>query len=400
MAPSDSDNTVHAALRLLRTHLGLDVAFVSHLTDGQRVFRYVDTDDNPIIAVGDSDPAEESYCHWIARGEVPEFLRDPSTHPVTAAMRATAEVPVGTHFSVPLRLSDGTLYGSFCGFSHDVLEDASERDLDVLRLFAGLVVGQIEHDEQARLAQLARRTQLLSLQADVDVVFAAQPIVDLDGRSDELDVVGYELLARFPTLDEGPATVFDDAWALGVGPDLELITVLMALDALQQTGDGPYLAVNLAPDTLVDERVLEIFDSTSSAGLVVEVTEHVRVADYVALRTAIDRIKDRGIRVAVDDVGTGFSGLEQILRLEPDILKIDGALVRDLDRAPGKEAMVASLVTFAHKVGASVVAEQIETSEELAALQALGVSHGQGYLLGHPELLNVEHDRAESRPLQ
>jgi EAL domain-containing protein (putative c-di-GMP-specific phosphodiesterase class I) len=381
---SGDDRVVDGAMRLLRAHLGLDVAFVSQLTDGQRIFRYVDANDQTQIAVGDSDPAEESYCHWVIRGEVPEFLPDPSAHPVTAAMPATAAVPVGTHFSVPLRLSDGSVYGTFCGFSRDVLDGVSERDLDVVRLFAGLVVGQIEQDELARRAQLARRSQLLALQPGLDLVFVAQPIHDLAGSADALDLVGHELLARFPTLGQGPAEVFDAAWMLGVGPDLELATVHMAVAALEQAGPGVYLAVNLAPESLVDPRILDAFESNRSAGLVVEVTEHAQVADYTALRTAIDRIKACGIRIAVDDVGTGFSGLEQILRLEPDILKIDGALVRDLDRLAGKEAMVASLVTFARRVGASVVAEQIETPGELAALQRLGVSHGQGYLLGRP----------------
>lgn len=384
----DDDRMVHGALRLLRTHLGLDVAFVSQLTDGQRIFRYVDADDHAIIAVGDADPAEESYCHYVARGQVPEFLPDPSKHAVTAAMPVTAELPVGTHFSVPLQLSDGTVYGTFCGFSRDVLDHVSERDLDVVRLFAGLVVGQIEQDELARRVQLIRRAQLLALEPGVDLVFAAQPIHDLTGERESLDLVGFELLARFPALGHGPAEVFADAWTLGVGPDLELATVHMALDSLRQVEAGLYLAVNLSPESLVDDRVLAAFESTPSAGLVVEVTEHAQVADYSLLRAGIDRIKACGVRIAVDDVGTGFSGLDQILRLEPDILKIDGALVRDLDQLPGKDAMVAALVTFARKVGASVVAEQIETPEELTALQRLGVTHGQGYLLARPQLLS------------
>jgi EAL domain-containing protein (putative c-di-GMP-specific phosphodiesterase class I) len=113
-------------------------------------------------------------------------------------------------------------------------------------------------------------------------------------------------------------------------------------------------------------------------------TEHARVTDYADLRRAIGALKAVGGRLAVDDVGTGFSGFAHILRLEPDSLKIDGAIVRDLDHLPGKRAMVEALVAFARAVGAIVIAEQVETADEVRALTELGVSHAQGYHLGRP----------------
>jgi EAL domain-containing protein (putative c-di-GMP-specific phosphodiesterase class I) len=213
----------------------------------------------------------------------------------------------------------------------------------------------------------------------------AQPLVAMsDGR-----VVGYELLARFPTLDEGPAEVFADAWALGVGVELERKVVELGLRAAaaMDEPDPPYVAINLAPNGLLDPSIADALAEAPPGRVVIEITEHAPVEDYPALRRVLDRLTALGLRVAVDDVGTGFSGLDHILRLEPDLLKIDGALVRDLDVAPGKRAMVAALVTFARKVGATVIAEQVETEAELVALRDLGVTHAQGYHLGRPDPL-------------
>jgi GAF domain-containing protein len=136
---SEDSTLIDGALRLLRTHLDLDVAFVSQLTDGQRVFRHVDADDRTILTVGESAPAEESFCHYVVNGEVPQFLADPRDHPVTRSLDVTRRLPVGTHFSVPLTLSDGTIYGTFCGFSRRILEHLSERELDLVRLLAAMV---------------------------------------------------------------------------------------------------------------------------------------------------------------------------------------------------------------------------------------------------------------------
>jgi diguanylate cyclase len=242
-------------------------------------------------------------------------------------------------------------------------------------------------DEQERRASRERRDQLLALRPKRDLVFAAQPIHDLRGDHPRSHVVGFELLARFPTLGEGPLEVFADAWRLGVGPALELATIELALEAMRVLPDGMHLALNLSPDTLADDRATAALRTAPPGRLVVELTEHARVADYRRLRAAIDRLRGRGVRVAVDDVGTGFSGLHRIVELEPDVLKVDGALVRGVDHRPARRAMVAAVVAFAAEVGATVVAEQVETDEELTTLRRLGVAFAQGFILGRPARL-------------
>lgn len=332
----------------------------------------------PSCAWGGSDPEEESYCHYVANGGVPEFLADPRQNPVTATIPATFALPVGTHFSVPLRMSDGTLFGTFCGFSFRVLSEASDADLSLVRVLAELVTDQVEHAARFRRARDLRRSALLSLRPDIDLQCVLQPIVELaTGRP-----IAYEALARFPS--SNPAELFAEAWELGVGNAVELVAVEHALDALTFLPAGCAININVAPQTLVDGRLTDCLLSSDPGRVVVELTEHTPVDDYVPLIESIRDLKARGVRIAIDDVGTGISGLDHILRLEPDILKIDGAIVRDVDQRAGKQAMVSALVAFSSTVGMDLVAEQVESEREMDTLIDLGVGRAQGYYLGRP----------------
>jgi EAL domain-containing protein (putative c-di-GMP-specific phosphodiesterase class I) len=108
------------------------------------------------------------------------------------------------------------------------------------------------------------------------------------------------------------------------------------------------------------------------------------VEDYDALVRALDGLRSQGVRVAVDDTGAGYAGLAHILRLRPDIIKLDIDLTRGIDADPVRRALAASLVAFGGDIGATITAEGIETGEELEALRTLGVTCGQGYYLARP----------------
>ena len=114
--------------------------------------------------------------------------------------------------------------------------------------------------------------------------------------------------------------------------------------------------------------------------IVAELTEHTRVDDYRGLLDALAPLRRQGLRIAVDDAGAGYAGLRHVLRLEPDLIKLDLELIRDIHTDPAKRA----LVTFAADTSAILVAEGIETADELATLRALGVPYGQGYHLARP----------------
>lgn len=379
---SDRDIAIQRILRSAREYLGVQIAFVSQLTDGERVFRYVDAEDGvSIVSVGGRDPAEESYCYYVVRGELPEFLPDPGEHPVSAGLAATAAVGVGTHLSVPIRLSDGEVFGTFCCFALSVDEQIQPKEIDVVRMFAALVADYIEVISAEERDLRRRRDQMAVLVDDPNALLMVfQPVVDL--LSDR--VIGVEALARFPEWTVGPQAVFAEAWAVGFGVALELKAVKGALASLPSIPAPIRLGVNVSPITLVDGRFLGVVEAVPPGRLAVEVTEHAAVVDYDALRAARDRLAARDVRLAIDDVGQGFSGIHHIIECGPQTLKIDAAVVRDVHTNPAKLAMIEALVAFGRRLDVLVIAEGIETADELRALRHAGVAAGQGYYLGRP----------------
>jgi EAL domain-containing protein (putative c-di-GMP-specific phosphodiesterase class I) len=385
LAATKREAIVQRVLAAARQHLGLEIAFVSQFIDGQRVFRYVDSDAGlSLVEVGGSDPVENSYCHYVALGALPGFLRDPAEHPVSARLPATAALGVGTHLSVPIRFSDGRVYGTFCSFGMQVRPDLQPRDLQTLEMLAGLVGDHLESLDADERDQAHRREQIFGVLADpLGITMVFQPLVELATEQ----IIAVEALARFPTLGDGPQSVFAHAWSVGLGGELEIKAVRAALSALDRLPDRWRLGVNVSPSTLVNDEFLGAVHTVPPGRLAVEVTEHDAVDDYDELRAARRRLRAVGIRLAIDDVGMGFSGLNHILESEPDTIKIDAAVVRDVDTSPAKAAMIQALVSFGDRMDILVVAEGIETANELAALRTLGITVGQGFHLARPDYL-------------
>jgi EAL domain-containing protein (putative c-di-GMP-specific phosphodiesterase class I) len=235
----------------------------------------------------------------------------------------------------------------------------------------------VRADAERKLAATARIRSVLDRQA---ITTAFQPIVDLhSGR-----VVGLEALSRFG--DEpirGPDKWFAEAGEVGLGRDLELAAIKMALDQLSSVPEDMFISINISPEYLADGLLESVIDVEGSR-LVVELTEHSTVEDYGPLLEAVAALRERGVRAAVDDAGAGFASLQHILRLGPDLIKLDLSLTRDIDADPVRRALASSLVTFAFEVGAQIVAEGIETPAEQHALSSLGVTMGQGFHLARP----------------
>jgi len=208
-----------------------------------------------------------------------------------------------------------------------------------------------------------------------------QPIVALRGRK----VVGMEALARFAGLPLRPPNAwFAEADAMSLGVDLELVAVQKALDGLVDLAPDLYLSINVSPATLMDARFCSVVSKADPRRLVLELTEHARVGDYDRLDQALNTLRAAGMRVAIDDAGAGFASLRHILKLRPELIKLDMSLIRDINADPFKQALATSLITFAEKSEATIVAEGIETEEELTTLVELGVGYGQGWFLGEP----------------
>ena len=380
LAPVHSQS-IDRILAAVRTHLGAEIAFVSRYLDGgMKQLTHVVSDLELPMGPGLIDARENSYCWHIAEGRLPELIQDPADFPFTKTMGITDFLPVGCHLNTPLRLSDGTLYGSFCCLSRTPDRSLTDRDVGVLRAFAALAVEQIEKtlDHDDRRSRLEHAIGEV-LEAGAIAIYQ-QPIVSLASSVP----VGAECLARFPdSATRGPDKWFDEADEIGRGIELELLAIRLALATASAAPSTGYISVNASPATIVSGQLEPLFADYRRDRLVLEVTEHHQVDDFGQLRDALRRLA-RNASVAIDDVGAGYAGLRHLVDLAPDLLKLDMSLTRDIHRDPARRALTGAMVGFASEIGAKLVAEGIECAEEQAVLGDLGVDYGQGYFFGKP----------------
>ncbi len=385
---------VDSALETVRRHLGMEIAYLSEFVGDTVVFRAVSAPgrDN-IPAPGDSIPLEAVYCRHILEHRLPNIIRDTTKEPLTQSLDVTHSLPIGSHVSVPVRRADGSVYGMFCCISAQPNPTLTDRDLQVMELFASIS----EREVNAGLAVRSRRDTILAatrkaMEPDgLDLVL--QPICDLRTRA----VTGFEVLSRFRSEPyRTPDLWFADAAEVGLGEALEAAVLRRAVMAVEHLPDGLYLSVNASPATVTGGAFAEAVKGVDLSRVVLEVTEQAMVQDHDRLNFALDGLREGGLRVAVDDAGAGYAGLQQILRLRPDIIKLDMSLTRDVDHDTARASLAQALVLFADRTGAVIVAEGIEREGELLALRDLGVTRGQGWLLGRPMALASAIDRAES----
>ena len=203
-----------------------------------------------------------------------------------------------------------------------------------------------------------------------------QPLVELaTGR-----VVGYEALARFSR--RNPEAWFNQAAACGLSVELEGAALRAALQHDDRPA-GTYLSLNCSPSAISSGRIRSILPENLSE-IVIEITEHELASEDGALEQGLIELRNRGARIAVDDAGAGYAGLNQVMRVQPDLIKLDRSLIERVHADSAKAALIEFFVLFARRVGAAVCTEGIETLEELTTLIDLGVGYGQGYLLGRP----------------
>ena len=195
-------------------------------------------------------------------------------------------------------------------------------------------------------------------------------------------LVGHEALSRFP--GRGHREVgewFALARDGGTAPALESRAIRMAREHHDPSG-GSYLTVNVSPSVLGAAPLQDAL-AGDLTGLVIEVTEDSRL-DLTELSRLLEQLRGRGARIAMDDTGAGYDGLRRLVRLRPEIVKLDRELVHAVHQHPEKRAMVEALVSFCRQTGSVMCAEGIENVEELRTLVELGVDLGQGWFVGRP----------------
>jgi diguanylate cyclase (GGDEF)-like protein len=261
------------------------------------------------------------------------------------------------------------------------LAELASSALDVAKRHGGNQTRKFDRDQVSAIPtikqQRAEIDELLAQEDPITPVF--QPLVDLNtGRT-----IGYEALSRFNTeIKRTPDAWFNQAQACGRGLQLETAAIRAALSAPDRP-PNTYLSLNFSPSAIASSKILNVLPQDLSS-VVIEVTEHELAAEDGALEEGIERLRARGARIAVDDAGSGYAGLKQLMRVQPDVIKLDRSLVEGIHNDGAKTALVEFFVMFARRVGAGILTEGIETVDELRTLVNLGVNYGQGYLLGRP----------------
>jgi EAL domain-containing protein (putative c-di-GMP-specific phosphodiesterase class I) len=278
---------------------------------------------------------------------------------------------------LPVETSDGRRHGWLSMPSPRGSLRAPEAGIQVLRFAARLIAGEIDRTAGPR----SDGEEIQWVLDGREIRTAFQPIFDLATGT----VVGAEALSRFPARPERPVDQwFTAASTVGLGIDLEALAVELALEQLVRLPVTAAVWVNVSADALCSTQLWKALEGVPLTRVVFELTEHVPVDDYECVTEAIGRLRARGGRLAVDDVGAGFATLRHIIRLAPDILKLDMSLVRGIDVDPVRRSLTASLIWFAAQIDAVVTAEGIETASQLEAIQGLGVAYAQGFYLALP----------------
>ena len=210
---------VDRVLRTVRKYLGMDVAFIAHFRESDRVFEHVDTDGPAPIEPGQALPLEVGYCAKVVRGELPQLIPDTSRVPAAMAIPETTAIPIGSHLSVPIVLDSGEVYGTLCCFGHEADLTLGEREIRMLQAFAEVLGTRISEMEQAEKTQLRRADQVRNAMAAGAPRIVYQPVYRL--RTGE--VAGVECLSRFDVEPQQPPDQwFAMAHEVGLGDELEL----------------------------------------------------------------------------------------------------------------------------------------------------------------------------------
>ena len=311
----------------------------------------------------------------ILRGADPGYAREVAERAREAMARALPE-------ELELTVSSG-----FVCFPENADEDANLSELansalDVAKRDGGNQTRKYDPDQVSAIPSIKQqRAEIDALLAqDVPIRPVYQPLVELStGR-----LIGFEALSRFNAeAQRAPDAWFNQAARCGRGLALEIAAIKAALAGAQNRPAGTYLSLNFSPSVLGSPKLMAILPRNMS-DIVIEVTEHELASEDGALEDGLAKLRARGARIAVDDAGAGYAGLNQVMRVQPDVIKLDRSLIEGVDSDSAKSALVEFFVLFARRVGAAVCTEGIETLDELRTLINLGVTYGQGYLLGRP----------------
>jgi EAL domain-containing protein (putative c-di-GMP-specific phosphodiesterase class I)/signal transduction histidine kinase len=215
-----------------------------------------------------------------------------------------------------------------------------------------------------------------------------QPIFELKAYENAEEVViGYEGLARFPfsTTDEW----FKAAEASELRLALELRCIETGLRDFHPQSEDQFISLNLSEETLGSSRLVTALGDAPPDQVILELSETATIKNYQKTKAGLDRLRQQGVRLAIDDIGAAEIDLWHIVRLEASVVKIDMSLVTDLDRSRSSRGFVRALMAMAEELDILLIGEGVETEQEHRALLELGVPYAQGFYYSRPHPLGA-----------
>ena len=375
-------------LALARTQLGMEVAIVSEFTEHEQVLRHHEGDPEDFgFEIGARTRLTDTYCWRVVNGHLPQVIPDAKSDVRLRNLEVTWEADIGSYIGVPIKLSNGLIYGSVFCLSHSANPSLRERDAELMTTLSALIGQDIEAEMTARVERVERIERIRGVleRGGLGVVF--RPVFDL--RS--LVIVGYETVTRF---EEGgsPERWLAEATEIGLGPDLERAAKQVALAHLDDLPPKAYLWVSLPRTAMGTSTVLDMLAAVPGDRIIVALAlEELDAEDRV--EEAVHDLRARGLRLAIDHMSSRATALAHVFSLQPDVIRLDGGAVSEIDADRSQRDAVSFLVQFGSELGAVIVADGIETRRTVRVLRDLGIPYGQGYALAPP--LNPEDLRHE-----
>jgi EAL domain-containing protein (putative c-di-GMP-specific phosphodiesterase class I) len=257
-------------------------------------------------------------------------------------------------------------------------------------IYHGILDARQDFHRRGEALDQARLDEVRRILRDRSIRTLFQPIVRLPWRK----ILGFEALSRGPegSYLETADNLFGFTERAGMLGEVELLCVDRALANAQKLPEGAILFLNLSMLGLeyIESEELGLTGRVKEAGrspteCVLEITERTYAESAGRLRERVAELRKNGFRIAIDDMGTGYSALHVLAELQPEFIKLDKMLVRDLPDEPIKRNLVSAITTFAKDSQSVVIAEGVETEDEVEVLTELGVELQQGYFFGFPE---------------